>query len=63
MHFYAGMDWHMRIVRLALKRLAFAAPQVLGITFVAFIMLRLLPGNPAYVIAGQFATRRTHKAY
>ncbi len=46
----------MRTARLALKRVAFAAPQVLGITLVTFIMLRLLPGNPAYVIAGQFAT-------
>jgi peptide/nickel transport system permease protein len=39
-----------------LRRLALLVPQVLGITTVVFVLVRLLPGNPAYLIAGSLAT-------
>lgn len=44
------------IARLLGKRLGFAVPQLLGIIAVTFVMLRLLPGDPAYLIAGPFAS-------
>ncbi len=48
-----------RLRRYLLKRTAFFTPQVLGITFVTFILIRLLPGNPAYLIAGPSASVET----
>ena len=31
-------------------------PQLLGISFVTFLLIRLLPGNPAYHLLGPLAT-------
>ena len=45
-----------RIARLLGKRLGFALPQLLGVVAVTFVMLRLLPGDPAFLIAGPFAS-------
>ncbi len=39
-----------------LKRFALLVPQLLGISLVTFLFLHLLPGNPAYLIAGSLAS-------
>jgi peptide/nickel transport system permease protein len=46
----------MRLIKFVLKRFLFATPQIVGITFVTFLIVRLLPGNPAYQLAGPYAT-------
>lgn len=38
------------------KRLLLAVPVMLGVAFIVFAMVRLIPGDPAMVIAGQAAT-------
>jgi peptide/nickel transport system permease protein len=38
------------------RRLLALAPQLLAISFVTFILIRLLPGNPAYRLLGPLAT-------
>jgi peptide/nickel transport system permease protein/oligopeptide transport system permease protein len=38
-----------------LKRLALAGPVLLGITLILFVAIRLLPGDPAVVMAGDLA--------
>lgn len=38
------------------RRLLWLAPQLLGVTLVTFLVVRFLPGNPARLIAGPFAT-------
>jgi ABC-type dipeptide/oligopeptide/nickel transport system permease component len=40
-----------------LRRLLLLIPQVLGVTTVVFLLIRLLPGDPAYLIAGSLATK------
>jgi peptide/nickel transport system permease protein len=52
----------MRILRFVAVRFALAAPQLLAITLVTFLLIRLLPGNPAYQLAGPFATPETREA-
>jgi ABC-type dipeptide/oligopeptide/nickel transport system permease component len=52
----------MRILRFIAKRLLVAAPQVVGVTVITFLLVRLLPGNPAYQLAGPFATEQTREA-
>jgi peptide/nickel transport system permease protein len=49
----------VRLIRYVLKRAAFLVPQLVGISIVTFLMVRLLPGNPANIIAGGFATPET----
>jgi peptide/nickel transport system permease protein len=39
-----------------IRRLLFLVPQVLGVTTIVFFLIRLLPGDPAYMIAGSLAT-------
>ena len=46
----------MRLTRLLIRRALFAIPQIFLITGLTFLLLRLIPGNPAYAIAGQFAS-------
>lgn len=46
----------MRTGRFVLKRLLFATPQIFLITLVTFFIIRLLPGDPAAVMAGSYAT-------
>jgi ABC-type dipeptide/oligopeptide/nickel transport system permease component len=41
------------------RRLLTVIPQVLGICTVTFILIHLLPGNPAYVMAGPLAGKDT----
>src|SRR5260370_5402851 len=46
----------MQPMRYIVRRLLFLVPQVLGVTTVVFILVRLLPGDPAYLVAGSLAT-------
>lgn len=46
----------MRLSRYILRRLGLLLLQVFGVTLVAFFSIRLLPGNPAYLLAGSLAT-------
>jgi ABC-type dipeptide/oligopeptide/nickel transport system permease component len=47
----------MRARTYVLRRLLLLIPQVLGVTTLVFILVRLLPGDPAYLIAGSLATQ------
>jgi peptide/nickel transport system permease protein len=44
------------------RRLLLTLPVLLGVTFIIFAMVRLTPGDPAQVIAGEQATRETVEA-
>ncbi len=39
------------------KRLLLAIPVILGVAFVVFAMVRIVPGDPAQIIAGETATK------
>ncbi|HWK28006.1 MAG TPA: ABC transporter permease [Solirubrobacter sp.] len=43
----------------ALRRVAVMIPQLFGITLVVFVLLRLFPGDPAYLFAGPTASPET----
>ena len=47
----------MRFLRYSLRRLVFLVPQLIAVSLIVFFLVRLLPGDPAYLIAGQFATK------
>jgi peptide/nickel transport system permease protein len=47
----------MRFLRYAGRRLLFLVPQLFAVSVIVFFLVRLLPGDPAYLIAGQFATK------
>jgi ABC-type dipeptide/oligopeptide/nickel transport system permease component len=47
----------MRARGYVLRRLLLLIPQVLGVTTIVFLLIRLLPGDPAYMIAGPLATQ------
>ena len=47
----------MRFLRYSLRRLVFLVPQLVAVSLIVFFLVRLLPGDPAYLIAGQFATK------
>ncbi len=49
----------MRIVWYTARRLLYVVPQVVGISLVTFVIVRLLPSNPAYALAGPAATPET----
>ena len=38
------------------RRLLFVAPQLVGILLVSFLLLKLIPGDPAVMMLGPFAT-------
>jgi ABC-type dipeptide/oligopeptide/nickel transport system permease component len=38
------------------KRLLFAVPQLLAVSVIVFFMIRLLPGDPSYMLAGPYAS-------
>jgi ABC-type dipeptide/oligopeptide/nickel transport system permease component len=46
----------MRFIKYSLRRLVFLLPQLFAVSVIVFFLVRLLPGDPAYLIAGQFAT-------
>jgi peptide/nickel transport system permease protein len=39
------------------KRLLLTVPVILGVAFVVFAMVRIVPGDPAQIIAGETATK------
>ena len=45
-----------------LKRLLAAIPVILGITVIAFLIMSLIPGDPALAILGSFANARERRA-
>jgi peptide/nickel transport system permease protein len=47
----------MAFLRYTLRRLLFLVPQLIAVSLIVFFLIRLLPGDPAYLIAGQFATQ------
>ncbi len=49
----------MRILWYTARRLLYVIPQVVGISLVTFVIVRLLPSNPAYALAGPAATQET----
>ena len=46
----------MRLLVYILKRLALVIPTLIGVSFVCFSLVRVLPGNPVYFIVGPYAT-------
>lgn len=52
-----------RLVRIFTVRLALIIPQMFGVTLVAFLLVRLLPGDPARLILGNFATEQSIALY
>jgi ABC-type dipeptide/oligopeptide/nickel transport system permease component len=52
----------MKLLQFVARRLLFAAPQIFGITLITFWLIRLLPGNPAYQLAGPYPTTEGIKA-
>lgn len=52
-----------RLLRIVLIRLALIVPQMFGVTLVAFLLIRLLPGDPARLILGNFATDESIALY
>lgn len=49
----------MRLLRFGLRRVVFAAPQILLILIATFLLVRLLPGDPARQLAGPYSTEAT----
>jgi peptide/nickel transport system permease protein len=47
----------MRFLKYALRRLLFLVPQLIAVSFIVFFLVRLLPGDPAFLMAGQYATK------
>jgi len=45
-----------RTLRIVLTRLPMVVPQMLGVIFVTFMLVRLLPGDPALLMLGNMAT-------
>lgn len=52
----------MRLLVFLVRRLLFLVPQLFGISLVVFFLLRLIPGDPAYKIAGVAASEETLEA-
>lgn len=59
---YEVRDDQMRMLKYLLKRLLTAIPLTFGIIFVTFVVVRMLPGNPAYRLAGSQANEAVVKA-
>jgi ABC-type dipeptide/oligopeptide/nickel transport system permease component len=49
----------MRILWYTSRRLLYVVPQVIGISLITFVIVRLLPSNPAYALAGPAATQES----
>ncbi len=47
----------MRIARYVAKRLLFIGPQLFGIVLVSFLLVKMIPGDPAVLMLGPFATK------
>jgi len=46
----------MRLLRYTLRRLIFVLPVVIGAIFIAFLLTRIVPGDPISKVAGPYAT-------
>ena len=46
----------MRMLRYTVRRLLFVVPVLLGSMFIAFLLTRIVPGNPIEKVAGPYAT-------
>lgn len=46
----------MRLARFLLHRIAFLLPQLIAVSIIVFFMVRLLPGDPSYIMAGPYAS-------
>lgn len=46
----------MKILLYIVRRLLFVVPQVIGISLITFVIVRLLPSNPAFALAGPAAS-------
>ena len=51
-----------RVVRIVLARLSLLAPQMFGVTLVTFLLVRMLPGDPAMLLLGDMASPETVRA-
>lgn len=52
----------MKLSRYLLRRLLFVVPQLIGITFITFVLVRLIPGDPARLMLGPLASEETIEA-
>ncbi|MEX2236160.1 MAG: ABC transporter permease [Dehalococcoidia bacterium] len=52
----------MRVVLYIARRLLFVVPQAIGISVVTFVLVRVLPGDPALVLLGTNATESSIQA-
>src|SRR5216683_1592348 len=52
----------MRFGQYILRRLLLLVPQLLGISLITFVLIHLMPGDPAYTIAGSLATEQNIRA-
>jgi len=47
---------HNRFLLFATKRLLFTIPQLFAVSVIVFFLIRLLPGDPSYMLAGPYAS-------
>lgn len=47
---------HNRFLLFAIKRLLFTIPQLFAVSVIVFFLIRLLPGDPSYMLAGPYAS-------
>ena len=47
------------MIQYTLRRLLVALPSLLGVLIIVFLMVRLAPGDPAQLLAGEFADAAT----
>jgi len=47
----------MRLPKYLLKRIGLLIPTLFGVSIICFSLIRVLPGNPAYMILGPYATQ------
>ena len=51
----------MKITRYLLRRLVFVVPQFVGVTLITFLLVQLIPGDPARLMLGPLASEETIK--
>lgn len=49
----------MKLWKYLLRRLLFVVPQLVGITFITFLLVQLIPGDPARLMLGPLASEET----